>query len=282
MIIVKLQGGLGNQMFQYAVAKCVAGKSNIYLDTDFLNSNINASDFTKRELELPVFKNIKIRIASNINKNLIKKKYPLKRILYPSKYIYQSEKNEFIDLSQIRSYNLYLDGYFQNENYFKDLRNKVLYDFTFPELSDNNKIIAKNISETKNAISIHIRRGDYLKPSNFAFHGLLPTSYYKKAIQEIETKIVNPHYYIFSDDVNWCKSNLMFLKTNFTIVSDQKAKSWEDMHLMSLCRHNIIANSSYSWWSAWLNTNLHKIVIAPSNWFVNNKTEILPSQWIKI
>ncbi len=130
------------------------------------------------------------------------------------------------------------------------------------------------------AVAVHVRRGDYLKPAINAFHGLLPIKYYENARVKLETTIDNPNYYIFSDDIEWCKLNFKF--RNSTFISDKGTANWEDMCLMSLCKHNIIANSSYSWWSAWLNTNPDKIVIAPEQWFAKQTSEIVPEKWLKI
>ncbi|WP_316832730.1 alpha-1,2-fucosyltransferase [Pedobacter aquatilis] len=275
MVIVKLQGGLGNQMFQYATAKAIGSKS-LYFDVDFLNANrVSDENFTKRELELFIFENINLKITRRFLKYLIRKK-----LIFLSKSIYQSEKNEFINLKSNKSFSLYLDGYFQNEVYFADIREQLLHDFRFPELSESNKIIADKIKADNNAVAVHIRRGDYLKPAISAYHGILPLNYYEQAKSEIENKVNHPTYYVFSDDIEWCKANLSLIPATF--VSNANSKNWEDMYLMHLCRHNIIANSSYSWWSAWLNRNPDKIVIAPKKWFVHNSTEIVPLGWIKL
>jgi hypothetical protein len=275
MLIVKLQGGLGNQMFQFATAKSL-GYKFIYIDTDFLNSNkISGDHFTARDLELSVFKNINVKGANKLLKYLFKK-----NILFNAKYIYQSENNEFIDFKSYKAHHVYLDGYFQNEKYFTRNRSQLLKDFEFPTLSEINQPIARSILADEKAVAVHVRRGDYLKPAINAFHGLLPIEFYENARVKIEATVDHPNYYIFSDDIEWCKLNFKF--RNSTFISDKGTANWEDMCLMSLCRHNIIANSSYSWWSAWLNTNPDKIVIAPKKWFVKQTSEIVPEKWLKI
>lgn len=275
MLIVKLQGGLGNQMFQFATAKSL-GYRFIYIDTDFLNSNkISGDHFTARDLELSVFENINVKEANKLLKYLFNK-----NILFKTKYIYQSENNEFIDFKSFKANHVYLDGYFQNEKYFNDNRTQILKDFKFPTLSEINQPIARSIIADEKAVAVHVRRGDYLKPAINAFHGLLPIEFYENARVKIEATVDHPNYYIFSDDIEWCKLNFKF--RNSTFISDKGTANWEDMCLMSLCRHNIIANSSYSWWSAWLNTNPNKIVIAPKKWFVKQTGEIVPEKWLKI
>ncbi|MET4083633.1 hypothetical protein ABIB40_003605 [Pedobacter sp. UYP30] len=283
MIIVKLQGGLGNQMFQYATAKSVASHSKVYLDTSFLEQKTQSNEsFTNRKLALSIFENINLNKASKLLTWLLKNKYPLKNIISQRIVsVYQSELNEWIDFKSLKFSHLYMDGYFQNENYFSEIRDQLLTDFSFQQVSEANTAVEKKISSDTNAVSIHIRRGDYLKPAINAFHGLLPISYYQSAIKMIEETNNNVHYYIFSDEPDWCRQNFKFLK-NFTIVSNEHIKDWEDMYLMSICKHNIIANSSYSWWAAWLNNNPDKKIIAPKNWFAKTPIDIVPKEWTKI
>ncbi|WP_184544961.1 alpha-1,2-fucosyltransferase [Mucilaginibacter sp. FT3.2] len=288
MIIVKLQGGLGNQMFQYAAARSISGNSPVYFDTAFLNSHTQStSTFTARNLELSVFNNIPFLEVAKFTKHLLEGKKTihryLKRIFLPQgRFIYQTEKNELIDLSKIKSSLVYLDGYFQSEEYLKSISGQLLHDFKFPSLTGESKAIDDKIAAADNAVSIHVRRGDYLKPEINAYHGLLSLSYYQAAQKKVEAQVVRPSYFIFSDDPEWCQANLSFFGDNATIISKTGDNNWEDMYLMSRCRHHIIANSSYSWWGAWLNNNPQKIVIAPNNWFTSVNTDIVPAQWTKI
>lgn len=283
MIIIKLQGGLGNQMFQYATAKSVGSLSKVYFDISFLEQRTQSNEsFTNRKLALSIFENIKLNKASNFAIWLTKNNHPLKKIICPNVIsIYQSELNEWINFEHLKSSHLYLDGYFQSEDYFKEIRNQLLIDFKFKKVSAFNQAIAIKINSDANAVAIHVRRGDYLKPAVNVFHGLLPISYYQSAIKKIEETISHPHYYLFSDDPNWCNQSFKFLK-NFTIVSNAHSEDWEDMYLMSICKYNIIANSSYSWWSAWLNNNPNKSIIAPKNWFANTPINVVPKAWTKI
>ncbi|QEC77929.1 alpha-1,2-fucosyltransferase [Mucilaginibacter ginsenosidivorax] len=287
MIIIKLQGGLGNQMFQYAAARSISGDKPVYFDLNFLSANTTStSTLTARHFELAIFNNIRFKTANRFMKPLIESRKAIyryiKRILMPrAVFICQTENNEFINLQEITSATIYLDGYFQNENYFKSIREQLLLDFKFPSLNGAGKK-KRAILEAQNPVALHVRRGDYLRPEVEAFHGILPLSYYQKAKDKLEMQVSNPHYFVFSDDPEWCRLNFGFLGDNVTIVSETAANTWEDMYLMSLCHHNIIANSSYSWWGAWLNTNPGKVVIAPYNWFVSAKADIVPSNWIKI
>lgn len=165
-------------------------------------------------------------------------------------------------------------------------RSTILEDFTFINMPNKRNQSVLNMIDSKNSISIHVRRGDYV--SNAAtnkYHGLCDLGYYKKSIDYISKRVESPVYYIFSDDISWCKINLK-IKGNVTYISHNNGdNSWEDMRLMSRCKHNIIANSSFSWWAAWLNTNLDKIVIAPRNWYKDlprNMTDIIPSSWLTV
>lgn len=131
---------------------------------------------------------------------------------------------------------------------------------------------------------MHIRRGDYVaNPKIAAYHGVCGMNYYQKAVQIIKEKITNPTFFIFSDDINWAKEN--FKGDEYYFVSNKEIKETEDLILMSLCKHNIIANSSFSWWGAWLNKNHEKTVIAPRHWLNIKKDiagKVLPDSWIKI
>ncbi|MFH0972649.1 MAG: alpha-1,2-fucosyltransferase, partial [Patescibacteria group bacterium] len=178
---------------------------------------------------------------------------------------------------------IFLDGYWQTEKYFKDIEDIIRSEFTLKtEYSNLNPELIAKISSC-NSVSMHIRRGDYITNQNTnEFHGICFLDYYKKAINLIAEKFPNPTIFIFSDDLKWCKENI---KIKYPIVFVKGNKNYEDLIMMSKCSHNIIANSSFSWWGAWLNNNPNKIVIAPQKWLNNpniNYSDIIPSTWIKI
>ena len=137
-----------------------------------------------------------------------------------------------------------------------------------------------------NSVSIHVRRGDYLtNPVTFQTHGLCDIDYYKKAIDEILDLVDKPHFFIFSDDQSWAKSNIIFGAPTDYVMHNNSLKNYEDLRLMSYCRHHIIANSSFSWWGAWLGNNPEKIVIAPKKWFNDPKidtTDLIPDTWLRL
>ena len=280
MIIVKLQGGLGNQMFQYAAARTLSNSGKVYLDFSFLNkNNITTDSFTARQFELDIFKRTKTCISHPYFIRLIRSNRRIFKTLSP-RYQEVKDENIFDFLNNNNSSNLYLDDYFQNPLIFQDIRNILMNEFTFPELSKLSKEIEYQISTATNPVAIHIRRGDYTKPEIQSYHGILPISYYRQGIELIKSKAENPIFYIFSDDPEWCEHNLKFI--GHKQIISRNTQAWEDMYLISRCKHQIIANSSFSWWGAWLNANSEKIVVAPKKWFNNVDINILPKEWISI
>lgn len=286
MIIVKLKGGLGNQMFQFAAAKRLAVKHTVPLkfDMSFLDTEPENERYTKREFELDKF-NINIEIASEKEIQAIKKQR-WKNIITP---IWIKERKRDCYKQLVRAGKCcYLDGYFQSEKFFVDISDRINNELTF-----KNRLLGVEWGEIKekitnsNSISLHFRRGDYVtNPNANIFHGVCSMDYYQKAVKAIAEKTEHPHFFIFSDDIQWVMGNFSI---NFPTVFVEKKE--EDLHsdfqLMSLCKHNIIANSSYSWWAAWLNKHKNKIVIAPEKWYADadkqkNLNDLIPSKWITI
>lgn len=293
IIMVELNGGLGNQMFQYAFGRALSLKydCDFYINIDTLKKGISNRYFTARQFELNIF-DIKAREAgeneirkfssNNLLAKIFKKQKSKNIIFIERSFKYHPESENIQG-------NVYLKGYWQTEKYFTKWRNAIMKDFTF--LLDKNKLtqkIGEDIS-LKNSVSIHIRRGDYLtSPSSNEVHGVLPLQYYIEAMEVIQNKVSDAFFFVFSDDSNWVKQQFFKDKNNMVIVDHNTEKeSWQDMYLMSLCNHNIIANSSFSWWGAWLNNKPGKIVIAPLKWFANvdlntQTSDIIPDSWIKL
>jgi len=277
MIIVKLSGGLGNQMFQYVAGRSLANrlKTNIYLNLSFYRQSFTSDKVTPREYELDCFK-LEATILSDFQLKIIHylTKLNLLKIYHESGLDYNS------DFTSQRG-NLVIDGYWQSEKYFSNISTSVRNDFDFKHAL--NKGAAINLAEINksNSISAHIRRSDYVSNTNAnKTHGLCSVDYYQKAIKYIAAKTIKPHIFIFSDDIPWCRENLHFPHPT-TYISNNK--NWEDLKLMSACKHNVIANSSFSWWGAWLNENKNKLVIAPSKWFADiqiNPKDRFPKDWI--
>jgi hypothetical protein len=179
----------------------------------------------------------------------------------------------------------YLQGYWQSERYFSHFSRTIRTDFQFQEYNDPSFDELKSRIENENSIFLHIRRGDYLSnPSTLALHGICSLDYYLKAVSIISSNISQPVFYIFSDDLNWANDNLSINFPHHFVEGNSGLYSFRDLHLMTLCRHSIIANSTFSWWGAWLNANPDKIVIAPRRWFANRPqpTDLYPPSWILI
>ncbi|MDP3557263.1 MAG: alpha-1,2-fucosyltransferase [Bacteroidota bacterium] len=294
MIVVKLMGGLGNQLFQYAAGLALASynKTDLFLDTTHLNNDPNGA-YTKRKFELDSF-TISAKIAdssvlSSFNFNEYKLTTKFKKLrpdLFKKLIFNEHHFNFHANFFKFPSFT-YLNGYWQSEKYFNSFRDKLLADISLATpLSKNAELIDSKIKST-NSVSIHVRRGDFisLKSANH-FHGFLDMAYYKQAIEEINDKIENPTFFIFSDDIEWCKINFEFIRSKeFVVGPSLEISTHEELILMSRCKNNIIANSSFSWWGAWLNKQAKKVVIAPKNWF-NDKTintnDLIPSSWIVI
>ncbi len=296
MIITKLQGGIGNQMFQYAIARYLARimGSELKFDISIFNTNGNkGSDiFTPRQYELHHF-NISGNIAtmSEIGKFQQRKRnffYLLTKKIFNllnNNYHYYKETNSYFNSRVLKlKDNIYLDGYWQSENYFKRIGKIIKNDLTVKNYpSDRNKELLKLINNC-DSVAVHIRRGDYIfNPVAKEVLGVLDVNYYQKGFNLINQKIKKPHYFIFSDDPEWARANTMTSNPTTYISHNGSSKSYEDMRLMSNCKYFIIANSSFSWWGAWLSIYKNKIVITPKKWFKNRDSgDIVPESWVKI
>jgi Glycosyl transferase family 11 len=273
MIVIKIIGGLGNQMFQYAAAKALSleKKQQLVIDT---------TTFDNYKLHQFGLKNFATRLTFY---NFISKTRAKLHNFFGNFTVYKEKQfNYNPDFFAQNTSSIYLEGYFQSERYFKKYENIIRTDFHITEPLKEKTIALINKMKYENAVSIHIRRGDYLQ---HAVHNTDKTEYYSLATQYLETKISNPVYYLFSDDMTWVKNNF---KTNFEthyVDFNDASTNYEDLKLMSSCKHNIIANSSFSWWGAWLNSNPDKIVIAPQKWFNDQSrdySDVLPENWIKL
>lgn len=276
MVIIKFSGGLGNQMFLYGLYySFLKNGIDTKIDLSHFSDEKNHNGF-----ELHKIFSLKLKYSSALQNFLLSKstklmywmgKHPYKEKL-ADQYLYNKKVNE------IRFG--YLKGYWQSEKYFSDYSDALRNELKFPALTDerNKKIASEMIAA--NSVSIHIRRGDYLVSGrNFA----LDLDYYREAVKYIQNKVANPVFYVFSDDMNWAKEN--FSNQSFIAIDWNKGEnSYIDMQLMSLCKHNIIANSSFSWWGAWLNPNPEKTVMAPARWMPHHTQpiDLIPEEWITI
>lgn len=287
MITVRLKGGLGNQLFQYALGRNLALKHKTTLTLD-------VSSFKKdalRKYALDPFllsQEVAIENCGPINSilNSLGGKSFFFRNLIEKRLHYINESQFEFDSKILNSPdNSVLDGYWQSEKYFNSIEGALKRDLTLKNPFSKPHQILLNEILTTNSISIHVRRGDYLtNPVTNAFHGLCSIEWYKQAVEMVKKIQRDPHFYIFSDDSEWAKHNLK-PNGNVTYIANGGAgdEAYE-MALMSRCKHNIIANSSFSWWAAWLNNNPAKLVLAPKKWFaidsINTK-DLTPDSWIK-
>lgn len=291
MIITRLIGGLGNQLFQYATARRLAHLHDVPLKID----TSGFIDYTLHKYSLHPF-NIIEDIASAYDLYLIKKPYR-KRLNQPFKFLKYAilRKNQITPIidqtmgfyPEILSLpdNVYLDGYWQSEKYFKDIDQIIRTDFSIKRLPDKLNIkIGEQIADSE-SVSIHIRRGDYVNnPQTNQIHGVCSLEYYQKAISEMLMRIDRPKFYVFSDAPAWAKANISVESPIVFLTHNDASKNYEDLRLMSMCNHHIIANSSFSWWGAWLSKNSEKIVVAPKKWFASEPLNVLtedliPSSW---
>jgi len=288
MIITRITGGLGNQMFQYAIAKSMAKKNDdiFKLDISFYPKQI------LRKYELNYF-NIEENIAGEkecitlrgsegfIYK--VRNKLGLK-VNRPKEYTFENNLTLFDKEVYDKQGDMYLDGFWQNENYFKMIRENIINDLTPRNTISKEAILHLENIKSTTSVSLHVRRGDYVSDRHTnSVHGICNLDYYKKAISYVNKKAKEPVFYIFSDDIPWCKKNFDFLE-NKIFVDDTKSP-FDDLELMKNCQHHIIANSTFSWWGAWLNENEDKIVIAPKVWFLQDKWKNLnlaSNEWIKL
>ena len=295
MIITRLVSGLGNQLFQYAIGKHLSIRHGVplKLDTSFFETQ------TLRRFKLDNY-NIVAQIASpeEINHFLFWQKdhglpakfYRKIQKMFPRnkrRYIKESEWWIYDPDVLNASSNVYLDGYWQHYKYFLNVYPEIFTEITLKEGADGAQVLKERILENSSSVSIHIRRGDYITdPDAYNLMGTLPLEYYASAMDFINTKLSNPFYYIFSDDLNCAKDNLNIKAPSTFVDLEGGLKDYIELDLMSKCHHNIIANSSFSWWGAFLNRNPGKIVISPATWAIDKKRNEgihlqFPS-WIKI
>ncbi len=291
MITVRLMGGLGNQMFQYAVGRTIAHRRHTQLALD-----VRAfPDHKLRQYSLGIF-----RIAEKFGDSphlgraralgqrlrLPGFAWGLGRLRIPGfTYVLRETTFAFDPTALDAPRNLYLDGYWQSEKYFREIDDIVRREFSFKtEPDQQNREMAARIKGV-NAVAVHVRRGDNVSdPASIQHHGTCPPEYYRQTAQLIAAQVSNPHFFVFSDEPGWGPSNLELGGPATFVAQNGPEKDYEDLRLMALCRHHIIANSSFSWWGAWL-SNSKGIIVAPKKWF--NKAELdtrdlIPDGWVRL
>lgn len=288
-VVVELSVGLGNQLFQYALAKYLAISNNKELVIDLTRSIKDAitDNMLENIFDLKYF-NFTPKFWSGPNISEPEKLSFCQRKKYQRNYIKIKEELFVINNQTNKKFhkNIHVIGYWQNEKYFKQIEDTIRNDLQIkPEVIKKfNPKNTANINKS-NSISIHIRRSDYIDDTGNIkiYKNIYNSNYYTEAVKYFDDKINTPIYYVFSDDIKWCIDNFKIQTTN-KLIFIESASAIEDFYLMSLCKNNIIANSTFSWWAAWLNSNKNKTIISPETWFINgwNDSNIAPSNWIKI
>ena len=285
MIIVRLAGGLGNQMFQYSLGRTLSLKTGfpLYMDTGEFKANRKRT-YSLRALSikgnvapflLAGFPALRSKLGKCIV-GLIYKDYP--------KLTLRREDSLQFNSSVLAINNpVYLTGYWQSPKYFQAYRSTLCEELVPKRLSSQAKQLQSLILSEADSVALHIRRGDYVSdPDAHAILGVLPMSYYECALQTIYGHIQNPRFFIFSDDHDWIRSNLS-LDIEFTCIKTNT--DYEDLFLMSQCKHCITANSTFSWWAAYLNNNENKLVVAPQRWFKDGSLcskDLIPKSWTTV
>lgn len=295
MVVVQLTGGLGNQLFQYAAAKSLAlhHKTSLQLDVNsFLRTELPDLE-VPRDFEMYNFKGVN-ELTVNVNDILKNKEYSFltekkfERLLPNYKRGLYKEPFYHYDINFFKSKkNVFLKGGWQSYRYFDNFKDEIK---ACLELQNNAVGDAYNFfsekSKSENIISVHIRRGDYLrKPIILEWHGVMGKEYYAEAFEQIAKQQRIDRVLYFSDDPEWVSRELIPMMNGEIISSTVSKNQYQDFYLMQQCSHNIVANSSFSWWAAYLNSNPDKIVIAPKRWF--NKApydtkDLIPENWIRI
>lgn len=290
MIFLCISGGLGNQMFQYAAAKALSkriGKDVRVVDHAVVKD-------IKRNFELPGF-GIKDRLESEIfgsvcwsYSSCAKKICSLVGKSGWRGRCFIEREYEFDEgfFSAPAGGGLLINGIFQSYKYFSEIENEIRCLYSPKQTSKDYVDLLKKIGSV-NSVSIHVRRGDYVECSRTSeYHGVCDIGYYDKSIDLLKKEVSDPRIFLFSDDIEWCRRTFSKVDIPVTFIDDAyRLSEHQEISLMSHCDHNIIANSSFSWWGAWLNRNLEKKVVAPRQWFLkgpSNTDDLIPEEWIRI
>lgn len=283
MIITEINGGLGNQLFQYAAGLSLAirHRTQLKINVDFKQAD------TSRTLGLSHF-NISLDAATPEE---IKYCYPksglIRKILsylpLPYQKFYKERQFSYQSGFEKLGNNVYLKGYWQSERYFSQIEKHIKDAFTLnPQFYENANALIDELSASE-SVSIHIRKGDYLLQPYLDYYEQLDSDYYQRAIRQLQTYNPNIQLYIFTDDAQWVNKHLA-LDTPYSLISGIHTKSmYEDFEAMKSCKYHIIANSSFSWWTAWLCSRQDKKVIAPKHWFnkgPKDTEDLIPKSWL--
>ena len=300
MIAVNVNAGLANQMFHYAFGRGLINKGyDVFFDQinfryrkEWIFENIRLQDefpnIESKEMPKGKFKWICIHETNKVSKGLRLIMINFHNLIGDEKYIFETDYGYISDIEGKITKNCILKGFWQSEKYFAHCKDDIRKQFSFLPFDEKKNIAIMNKMEKENSVAIHLRKGaDYLQ-SELMGKGLCGVEYYIKAIEYIKQNVDNPVFYVFTDNPEWVKNNLP--KFDYILVDWNEVagkKNFRDMQLMSCAKHNIIANSTYSWWGAWLNPNPNKIVIGPTKFFnpINkffSSSDIMCEDWVRI
>ena len=294
MIVVKLMGGLGNQMFQYALGRSLAERhgTELKMDLSFLLDRTVRPNFTCRNYELGVFQ-VKESFASaedlqsfppSPQRSRLARLFKLLGGGSPGRI---SERHFHFDAAVLDSpVPCYLEGYWQSEKYFAEIAPLLRADFALrQEPQGLNREVASAITGCE-AVSVHIRRGDYVADAKVAAkYAACGGRYFTRAAELMLARVARPHFFVFSDDPDWVRQHFSIPHATTLVQHNGPDQAQEDLRLMSLCRHHIIANSTFSWWGAWLDPRPDKIVVAPQSWFNDpaiDTGDLMPASWLRL
>lgn len=281
MIIVKIQGGLGNQLFQFAFAHEMARRdADVYLDDRlYTRKQVHAGFQLREHVQLP----FPIASRQELDRLKLASNWQVHRFLwqfhpsYRRRVVLEDQTRFSPDYLEHRD--VFYDGYWQDERYFRNARDDVRRAIAATALDDQNHALREQIRGVE-AVSVHVRRGDYLKVPNFA--GICDLAYYERALAYVRERVPHAEFFVFSDDPTWCRENLSLPDATY-VDHNTGSRAMYDLLLMAACKHNIIANSTFSWWGAWLDDRDEKVVVAPTRWFNQPDREmILPAAWKRL
>ena len=292
MVTTVIKGGLGNQLFQFASAYALSQRigQSLSLDISFYSKQ-SLRSYKLDKLSLPDDVSISPNNSLSIlffKNRLINRFIRRSRRFNLSKIKFNRDTTYLVELAgryvplffEINDKNIFMNGYYQSEDYFKEYRNTILKFYTpsYP-LDDEFVSVLKDIQNC-NSVAIHVRHGDFMKIKNSSFHYILDEHYYTKAISYIQHKTNNPSFFVFSDDIEWVKEHNLGID-NFKIISLHTPNAdIDEMMLMKSCNHIIAANSTFSWWAAWLNNHNNAIRITPNKPYGQDR--LIPKTWIRI
>jgi hypothetical protein len=293
MVIVHLKGGLGNQMFQYAAGRALA----LRRDEPLLFNTRSFPISGGRSYALDHYCTVGELAPARTVRRLTRQGYgryadallrKANRLLGTPPAVvrerkpFQYDPELFADLPA----DVYLEGYWQNERYFQDIAGTIRRELTLRAPPEGMNAQLLTAIEGCTAVSLHVRRGDYVaNQAALAFHGICPPAYYRRAIEIIQQRAANPHFFVFSDDIAWVKANLPIPEPATYVAHNGPEAAHEDLRLLQACKHHIIANSTFSWWGAWLSDGPNKMVVAPRRWLNDPRydaSDLVPANWLRL